>query len=410
MSQGLDRDLENKKLSQMSFVTTVGDFLTMFALIEILYNLTGRVELAALAVTVKSGAYLVSSVVFPTLTNFFTHRKLILATQWLSFVIMASLCLVVPTLFDSPQWDSWDSAGLLGILALQAFLKRIFENSRESYSRDLRTQTTHRSFQAELLHAFYKAQFIGPILSVALIYYLPIQIPLAIDALTFLVAALIGSTLHRDEISVVKRHILAPLSYLHKHSGLLYIFFLRSTAYWIPVGIFNYLLFGVVKEHYGLQLIQSAWVYAAIGLGSMMASHMLRDSLTRKRRWLGKLPNGPLAAGALAVLALTRVAFVNLPSFEIAMIVLVISGACNGLNATATQAIRSHLTTPKNFPEVVALEQIVAHIVNFAVQMLCLWAIQNDSLGFTEGIYISSVMLIVLALMHLKKSLWIYEG
>ena len=394
---------ENQLLSKLSFITTLGDFLSMFALMQLLYNLTGRVELAALAVTVKSFAYVLSSLVFPSLTNHFNLKTLIVGTQVICSLVMAFIC------YFAPGWAEQDSMWLLVLLAVQALLKRIFENSRESYSKNLRTETTHRSFQAELLHGFYKAQFLGPIISLGLIYYLPIQIPLFIDSLTFLLAAGLALSLKQKESREIRKHLLKPLKYLHKTPGLLSIFLLRSVAYWIPVGIFNYMLFGIVKEHYGLKLVQSAWVYAAIGMGSLMASYLLKDSKTKKLTWLGKLPNGPLAAGALIVLALTRVAFLSLPSFAIAMGVLVISGVCNGLNATATQALRSRLCTKAQFPEVVALEQIVGRTTDFLIQSFCLWAIASNLLDFTDGVWISAGLLIIVALLHLKKSLWIHE-
>jgi len=394
---------ENQLLSRLSFITSLGDFLSMFALMQLLYNITGKVELAALAVTVKSLAYVVASLMFPSLTNRWNLKQLIVSTQVICALIMAFIC------YFAMDWAANDSYWLLGLLAVQALLKRVFENARESYSKNLRSETTHRSFQAELLHGFYKAQFLGPVLSLGLIYYLPIQVPLFIDSLTFLLAAIMALSLRQKEGFEERKHLLRPLTYLSKTPGLLAIFLLRSVAYWIPVGIFNYMLFGIVKNHYGLKLVQSAWVYAAIGMGSLMASYLLKDSKTQKRTWLGKMPNGPLAAGALLVLALTRVAFLSLPSYTIAMGVLVISGICNGLNATATQAIRSRLCTKNQFPEVVALEQIIGRSTDFLVQAFCLWAIANQVLSFRGGIWLSAGLLVVVALLHFKKSLWISE-
>ncbi len=395
---------ENRLLSDLSFITSLGDFLSMFALMQLLYNITGRVELAALAVTVKSLAYIASSLLFPSLTNRFNLRQLIVGTQLLCTFIMAFIA------YFALDWAAHDSYWLLGLLGFQALLKRVFENARETYSKNLRGETTHRSFQAELLHGFYKAQFLGPVISLVLISYLPIQVPLYLDALTFLLAALMGMTLKQKEEIVERKNLLRPFTYLHKTPGLLAIFLLRSVAYWLPVGIFNYMLFGVVMDHYGLKLVQSAWVYAAIGMGSLMASYLLKDSKTQKRTWLGRMPNGPLAAVSLILLAFTRVAFLSLPSYAIAMLVLVISGICNGLNATATQAIRSRLCTKSQFPEVVALEQIVGRGTDFLVQSFCLWAIATKTLNFDQGIWISAALLVVVGMMHLKKTLWISEA
>ena len=361
---------------------------------ELVYRTTGRVELAAATVTAKSGAILVGALIFPSLTNRFSIRQMIVIPQAICGLLMLSVVLFIP-------WLSSEHIPLLmGLLFLQSLLKQIFENARETFSKNLRSDGTHRTFQAELLHGFYKAQFVGPIISLLLIHYLPIQIPLSLDVFSFFVTAAMATRLVDDRTKIERRNFLAPLKYLSKTPGLLRIFLLRGVGYWIPVGIFNYTLFGIVKEHYGLELVNSAWIYAVIGFGSLLATRSLKNIETNEKTWIGRLPNGSLALVALAILGVTRVAFLKLPTFGLAMLAIGVGGVCNGINATATQAIRSRLTTKTQFPEVVSLEQIVARGVDVAVQTLCLLLISAGFLTYSTAIWVSAGGLILLGLLH----------
>jgi hypothetical protein len=282
----------------------------------------------------------------------------------------------------------------------QTVLTQLFDGARESYSKSLGTVQNQRTLQAELLYSLYGAQVIGPVISFFLIKgFGPIP-PLCLDALSFAAAAWMCSKL--PPVGQTQSYsLLRPFRYLGKNPALLRIFLLRSVGYWIPVGLFNYLLFSVVLDKFGLTTLDSAWTYVAIGLGSAVSSGVLR----RNRGMLSGASDAVIAAAALGLLALMRLAFLFSPSYLLALLALTVGGLCNGANAVTTQSLRRKLTSDEQFPEVVGLELVVGRVTDWLASTLMFSAMVRLGIGFQAGIWLSSAMLSVLAILHFGKVL-----
>jgi MFS family permease len=389
---------ENQLLARATLVTSLGDFVSFFAVLVLIHQISGSVVLASYSVAVKSLGIAAGGFILPRLLSTVRIKRAMVGSQLMSFVLMLALMLM--TLGTVQPWL------VLLILFLQTVLKQVFEGARETYSKGLGSTSEQRSLQAQLLHGFFGAQTIGPVVSFFLLKFLPIQVPLLLDALSFLFAALVVLRLQdRAQEHDLHFSILRPIGYLRTSPALLRIFLLRSVGYWIPVGIFNYLLFSVIQDHYQLDIVNSAWIYAVIGLGSLSATLVLKDRTVVWADAIRKLPDAKLAALALTVLAITRIGFLKLPSLGLALVVIAVGGICNGINVVTTQSLRRKLTTDAQFPEVVGLELVVGRLTDWAVASLFLAAVSHGWLSYETGIWISAGSLVVLAGLHLDKGL-----
>lgn len=388
---------QNSLLSLITFITSIGDFISFFAVLKIVADSSGNILMASAVIPAKSLALVLAGLMIPSLNGKFTTRQIFIGTQTLSFFIISLLLYSVHIGLSFP-WL------FVGIIFLQSFLKQVFDSAREYASKRLGNNLTHRTFQAQLLQGLYGAQFIGPILSYLLINSFGVEIPIFLDACSFAVATIVSLWLPNENMPSTVLSIRQPIKYILANASLRNIFLLRTLGYWIPVGIFNYLIFSVVESHYNLKIVNSAWVYTAIGLGSLLASTALK-----KESWsrfnFGNIDDQHLAFGALLLLGVTRIGFLNLPSFSSAMIILMIGGICNGLNATATQSLRRKFTTNRQFPEIVGLELIVGRIIDLGTAAGCGLLIAHQAITYTQAIWFSIVFLTVIAVLHLSPTL-----
>jgi predicted MFS family arabinose efflux permease len=351
-----------------------------------IYDISQSVAVSAYSIAVKTISTAIAGVLFPKIASHFTFKKLIIWSQVFSGVLVLLLLL---------HWKFSAAHSVIlifGILFFQSFLKQLFEGAREARSRVLGEIGEQRTLQAQIMHGFYAAQFCGPIISFFLIRYIDLSIPLILDCMSFFVAALMARNVGED-LQLIKFKIIAPFKYLSKNPELKKIFLIRSIGMWIPISAFNYISFPIVTEHYGLKLIQSAWVYVAVGFGSMIATSWLKSS----HAWLKKQNDWKVVSISFIVLAISRIFFANLPSFYLAILVLIIGGFCNGLNATLTQAIRRKASTPEQLPEVIGLELFVGRLTDYFVASILFILLGKNLITPETGIYFSAAGFLVLA-------------
>ncbi|MBP7843504.1 MAG: hypothetical protein KA116_01695 [Proteobacteria bacterium] len=378
---------ENSFLSKITFISSLGDFISYFAVLVMVNDLSKSVAVAAYSITIRTMAVALGGACFPYFSRYFSTKKLILSSQLLSGVVIAILAL---------YWTFGSNHSVLLIFALlfiETFLKQIFDGAKEVKSKSLGDEDAQRGLQAQLLHGFYGAQFWGPIASFFLLKNLPLVVPLWIDVASFFIAMVMASRLS-DSFLPVKYKLFAPLNYLKNNKDQMKIFFLRSVGMWVPIGIFNYMLFPTIQSHYGLELINSAWVYVAIGLGSMIATGFLKEDF----KTLRLMSDWKIAAIGFFALGLTRFAFISLPTFPMALAVLAIGGICNGANATATQSIRRKVTTTAQLPEFIGLELLVGRVTDIVVSTICFLLLQHQLMTYKVGMILSAVSLFALGI------------
>ena len=390
-----DKTLDNRILSKITFITCLGDFLSFFAILQILSSLGSSVAVSAFSVVIKSFAIGLGGLLLPRVLAWASTRRAIVLSQVCSLVLALGLLLLF-------LMNRLTIPGLFGILFFQTLLKQFFEGARETHSKSLGTSTEHVSLQSQLLSGFYGAQFIGPIISFFLIRFLPIQVPLILDSCSFFVAALLSIALQNSPLKLNQVNILAPLKYLRSQSKLRDILLLRSVGFWISMGLFNYLLFSVVVDHFDLSIVNSAWVYSMLGLGAAAATNLTRNPWTGKASWIGRIPEGWLAFFGQWGFAFIIFLFAEIPSFSVALVLLVFAGVFMGINAVATQALRRSLTTQSQFSEVVGLELILGRLTDISVTSLAFFTLSQGLLTYKTWIEIAAGCWLVCGALHLR--------
>lgn len=390
----------NKKLSKITFISTFGDTLSFYALLFLIYKATDSIAIAAFTGGVKSLGGACAYLCYPYLCKY-NLRKLLFYSQALSFFLTLAL------LYEFFLTDSFSTAFVLFVFFLHSVCGSLFEAGRETYSKALEADASESlPLQAELLSYFYKAQFLAPIAALVLIKNLPLWLPLLLDSATFLIAALFITKLPQTNNSDFKEtsaNPFKPLKYLPKNKKLSHIFWIRAVGMWIPLGIFNYIIFKAVKDQFNLEVIDSVWIESAIGLGSMLSRNFLSDA--RFSKWIGlsKLSNISLLSCGLFALGLTRLGFISITNFKIMLVIVFIGGIFNGLNAFTSRTLRREHSTKSQFPEIISLETIIAKITDFSMQAICTLLLVRNIFDHTQIVLVSMISLFAL-------SAWTYWG
>ena len=397
----LNHDSAHRRLEQVNLITSLGDYLSLFAVISATHRMSGSVALAAYTVPLSALAVGLGGATFPWVAGMFRARAVMIGTQLTSGLLMLLLGGFIH--FEAPL------PAIFAVIFFQTISNQYFAATRESYSKNVGAHSDQRSLQSKLMQGFYSAQFVGPLISLVLIRTLGEEIPILGDALSFFVAAALCFGLP-EGTKPDRPSIFRPLTYVWKRPALLQIFVIRSVLYWIPTGIFNYMVFSVVSQRFGLRVIDTAWTYAAIGLGSLFGSTWLRHTkkIVEARgplAALARLSDAHVAFLALLALSVTRLSFMYVPNVYIALLIITAGGVCNGFNAVATQTIRRKLTNDREFPEIVGLELVLGRATDWIVATICLGGLYGAKLSYEQGIWISAGGLFVLAWLHLGRGL-----
>ena len=104
-----------------------------------------------------------------------------------------------------------------------------------------------------------------------------------------------------------------------------------------------------------------------------------------------------LLAGGLTLLGITRIGFISLGNFGLALLVVLIGGLCNGLNATTSRILRRRYSTNEQFPEIISLETIISKFTDWGVQSICIVIMLHGLLSYKQVVVVSMLSLWVLA-------------
>ena len=301
-----------------------------------------------------------------------------------SQLISALISLIILVLYVS------SNLGLTGfsllILANSVF-SNIFSLSREIHSKHISTLANNIQVQSTTLAGFYKAQFLGPVISMFLITILPLWIPLLFDILSFFLSAFIVSRANLTSFNCGRSNPLRPLLYLHKNKSILTIFTLRSLGFWIGGGIFNFIVFSIITERYAIDPINSAWVYSAVGFGATISTFYLRSKISFSKIHLESFISFIGHAG----IALSSIGFYYLHNYFTALLLMVIYGVFMSLNAIGSQAIRRRLIPIENFSEVVWLESFVSKFTELVVSLVVMTVLIRVNHNIEFWLFISAI-------------------
>lgn len=390
---------DNKILSRITLTTSLGDWLSYFALIKLATDTSGSIIIGTLSIAMKSAAVAVAAVLIPMFVGVYSNRSIILVTQWLSAALMAVVC------FSTACKVILPIPAIYSTLFLQTSLKQLFDAARETHSKSLaRHENDHRPLQAQLLAGFYGAQFLGPLVAFFLLLKSPVWIPLLVDSISFAVAGFLArkiSSVPPTQSYLKPSRFLRPFSYLKGLPNLRDILILRSTI-WIPIGLYNILLFQVVLHHYELPLNYSTIPYAALGLGAAVSSFLLTSSKNKMMLNLDKMSDGVLACLAQVLLGVSTLGFLVVPSFGVAMIFVFITGLAMGLNSVATLTLRRKFSTAEQLPEIMGLELLIGRVTDVVIMTSIATALNQKLVSYEDGVCVAIAMFVVSGLAHLR--------
>lgn len=389
---------ENTKLTRINFITSLGDFLSFFAMLSRSEFLGSAAIVTGFSIPMKSLASAFGAAVVPYFIARLTSKGAIVFSQFVSlFLSVLILGLVVS--------DHFSVEFFFIATMLQTLLKQIFEVSRDSHSKSLAASPLHRGQQAQIILGFYGAQFIGPVLAFILLQFTPIWLPLGLDAFSFLIAAYLALTLSAGRQSDKPSNILRPLrSYLWEknsaRSRLRRGIYARTLGFWPGVALFNYLIFEGIAQRFGKDVNYSTWFYAAMGLGGAIAATALKDTFQRLHKRFG---NGTLCFFGQMALVIMFLSLELAPSFYVLIFSFVVTGIGMGLNAIGAQTIRRETTSRSEFPEILGLEVVIGRLFfDFGVCALARTAITSGVISALGCIYLAAGLLFINALFVLR--------
>jgi len=190
---------QSKVLSRITFITNVGDYLSLFATIFLVYHLTNDVLLSAYLLPIQSISIATAGLILPSVVSVWSLRSILFITQ-----ATCGLLMIIVAIF----WSDLNPYLIISIYFLLSLLKSIFESSRDSFAKPPRESDKHRSTWVTIYAGKYGAQLISPVFVYLLIKYLPIEIPFVIDAISFFICAYLSTKLILNEIK--KHSILKP--------------------------------------------------------------------------------------------------------------------------------------------------------------------------------------------------------
>lgn len=386
------------QLARANFISSVGDFLFFFIAVAIVYHSSESVLLAAYCVPIKSAACVLGAMTFPWLISRASLRSILCYSQGISAV--ALLLLLVTLLL----WDAAPTTIIFVVLFLQTLLKQHFQGVRETLSRMLGEAHQQRSLQSEIMGGVYGGKIWGSLAGVLLIKYLPLPVAIAAATGCFFYAAAQSRALPHHAPAYLHR-FWRPLQYIWHQPALLQIFLIRGIFAWIPLGLYNYLIFSVIQEQFARAVIDTAWTHIALGIGGVAASLAMQIPASTSSSWINRIrqythryTDADIAFWCTILLGLLHFALLRLPSFWLTLGVITVIGVGNGICAIATMSLRRKIASDAQFAEVHSLEVVVSKFVESLVASLCYALLAKAHLTYVQGLWICAI------------AFWLYAG
>lgn len=363
----------------MTFITSMGDHFTFFSVVILTQQLFKNVWLSSYNVAIQALAIAVGCFLIPKTLSKFKVKHIFFCTQLISMIAVLFLFVGIKNeTIHSP-------ITLYAVLFVVTVLWQIYTAARESFSKNqTKDASEHRTLQAEILEGFFSAQIFGPPLAAFLILKFNSTLPLVIDGVSFGVCALLALFI-RSEIKLERKaSLLKPLKYFSEKPLLKKIFLLRTVGFWVPISIFNLVLFPMAEEQFknilnpGNELLGTAIFYSLLGFGATIGTLSVRKGLFKS----SLLGDGKLAFYCQVMMGITLLLLIPNFNFIFNQVIFFINGTFMGINALATQTIRRKLATNEEFVEVIALEPIFGRSIDYAVASICIlmprswWPIQ----------------------------------
>ena len=248
------------------------------------------------------------------------------------------------------------------------------------------------------------AQTLGPIFAIGLIFIAGPKFALAIDALSFLVCAVLSSKVCTNITYENKISLKNAMHYVLQSPSIRKIFVLRTIGYWPAMSIFNLVLFDFATkgfpDFFGKEnsILGSAIFYSLCGFGGFLGNYFIHKNILQ----VGNYSNGKLAMFGMLFIAFVFLGFqlpIN-PTFL--CVVYFLQAVGNGSVALATQTIRRNVTTQTEFAEILSLEIIFGRAVDWTGATLASLLLIGGYMTPTQLMLIASGWYLLAAPFHKK--------
>jgi hypothetical protein len=391
MSRNVVDPNDSSLLSIITFVTALGDYLTYFAVIKVLYELHGNALQAAFGgLGVGSAAAICSGLSIPFLKQKFNTKTLIISSQAFSFLVVALLLVAVLT-------ESRSVALFFTLIFFQTLFSKIFEAARETHTHGLNNDLgKNRGIQSSLLGGLYKAQFIGPLLAYFLLSIFNSVVPVVMDLISFLICVFLSFSLTKGIAFSSEKSVFGAFRFLRANDNLLKLFLLRTFGFWIPASFFNMLIYQNAAERMGIGVEYAGVVYSVLGFGALLGSLWLSSD----HGWVVKVKDSYLASGATVGFCIAYALMLLETGPVWNTFCYFLYGVCMGVNAISTQSLRRFLTKPEQLPSLMGLELLFSFGIQFCLSWFIGAFLVSASNPFNIGFCIATFFSLIVATVY----------
>lgn len=386
---------ENKFMSRISMITSLGDFVSLFAVLLLLEKSGIGPEYNGLNIIFQASAFSLSAMFYPYLVNNLGTKAIIFLSQLIS--IFASAIILV--LYFS---NSISLVPFLACTFLLTFCYQAFDNAKNHHSKLIgKSDDHHKKNEVQLLKYFFGAQTIGPLISLALISKFPLWVPLVFDITTFIVCVFLSTKLKVHITKKLESSFLKPFEYIWDFPDLRDITILRSIGFWFGAGIFDYLMIPALTLNYGKSISNLAIIYSTLGLGGAIGVSLIRNPKTELPWFLGKLNMWIGAVIGNLGMTLTMIYFWNQESFLNCGLISVLHGIFMGVLAGSSQSMRKIAASEKQFPEIISIEIAFGRLTAFLFPFIIFKLITTSDISYEKFKFLPAVCSFSLAAIYL---------
>ncbi len=390
----------NKTLSKALWITSTGDLLGLFAFAVLLTKINNNPLYAGLVLPVYGFAAALSSLVFPSLLNRIDNKKLLIFSQ----LTLGLSAVLVAFLWTSSVFTN--NIIVISFFFFESFLSQLFTFARETYSKRLEETTDLVSgkskirlkLQSQIETGYLAGVFGGPLLFLVLteFYKIPPFLIIALNAVSFFIAAFMCLRLPNIKYSIEPMSIFKPLKYINKNHRLLFVFVFRVFFLFVSLSLFSTLMFPLISENFKLNINYSSIVYSIIAAGALIGIKLTNHSNFSRIPFLrsnNELSEINIAITGNYIYAIAVAIFASTSSLAIGAIACVFAGIANGLQKVSTRSIMRSESSSSHYAEIISLEFLLSNFLDLIVTAL-FFALTTYGVTSQDAIYFAGFWLV----------------
>lgn len=369
-----------KWLSKITFITSTGDFTSLFVYGVIFSDIKNLAISAAITLYLKAFGTLAASLLFyfHSKKNF-NYKNILIVTQ----VTLGLLTLLTLFLWFNNQLNIYSA---IFVWVIQSFFAHLFSLTRESYSKFLEENhllnenTSKNEFTKKKTSIWFViqneagpmfGQSLGPIIFIILIHYFKFSMmaPLLFDALTFLIASAMVLKLPS---ALEKYDNLRPQSKLTLLKLFIFIFPIFITRVFIlnsGLSIFNAIIFDLIPKNYNLHISYVGIVYSIIAIFSAITGAIINKLEYGKKRTMFCIGSLSYIAGAL-IFGYTNNIFLGI-------IGCIFVGSGNALQRIGSRSYIRELLNTVDHDRAMCIDSFAMKIIEIIVTILSIYYISH---------------------------------